>query len=322
MQQGKWVFSLLLLSLLIQSAYAQKADAEFQIWKRFQVEILSGMASVNPFDLNLRADYDTQYLQDQRDYYLTYYPDAAQGRPSDAFNKLKSTFPFSFRFRYKLSRMFSISLGFKYFSKEQDSDVSAQFQWFGQRPYILDYRYSPYVISTRAYSPQLGLHFLFKSGKSLGFEYFLTGGPLFVQCGYSVGVTRLYSRNDRIIDANETSYEIQGKSTGLSLNTGLRINLGIFKGLGLFCEGGYAYQKAKNLSGPGTFTLYKFESLDSKYISDTIEWEKYWGVKEREAFPPLPSNEWEKDDTRVSDFTLDLSGVFLQLGVSFSFSLF
>jgi hypothetical protein len=320
MKRGKWVFSLLLLSLFIQSAYAQHPTAEKKRWYRCQVEIFGGLASLNPSDMNLRADYDTQYLHNQREFHLYYYPDAAQGFPSDEFRKLKSTLPFGFRLRYRLSRMFSISLGFKYFSKEQSSEVSAQYQWVSGRPYILDYQYSPYSLSTRAFTPLLGVHFLFGAGKSFGFEYFLTAGPLFAQCQYLVGITRLYSRDNNVINANETSYEIQGKSTGLSLNTGLRINVGIFRSLGLFCEGGYSYQTASNLSGQGTFIFYRYEDPETKYISDTIEWEGYWGVKETEAHSPLPSNEWEKDDARVSDFRLDLSGMFLQFGISCSFS--
>lgn len=321
MNRSKYVFFLLLLFVIVQSAYSQHTPAEIKRWDRFQVELYGGMASLNPSDMNLRAEYDTQYLQNQREFYLYYYPKKAQGRPSDEFGRIKSTIPLGFRFRYRLSRMFSLSLGFRYFSKEQSSEVSALYQGGSGRPYMLDYQYSPYSLSTRAYTPHLGVHFSFGTVKSIGFEYFLTGGPLFAQCQYLVGVTRLYSRDNNITSANETSYKIQGDSIGLSLNTGMRLNVRIFRKLGLFCEGGYAYQTAKNLKGQGSFVFYRYEDPETKYISDTLEWEGYWGVKETEAHSPLPSNEWEKDDARVSDYTLDLSGVFLQFGISFSFSI-
>jgi|GEM_PF-5434642 len=47
----------------------------------------------------------------------------------------------------------------------------------------------------------------------------------------------------------------------------------------------------------------------------------YWGIKEAFPLAPLPSNEWEKEDPRVRDFVLDLSGAFLRIGISYGFSL-
>jgi hypothetical protein len=95
----------------------------------------------------------------------------------------------------------------------------------------------------------------------------------------------------------------------------------ILRSIQVFCESGYSYQKAKNLHGKGYFTHYFYQDPDTKLLSDELSWEGYWRVKEVQEFPPLPSNEWEKDDPRVREFVLDLSGMFIQIGISFSFSL-
>jgi hypothetical protein len=321
MEKNKIILIFLCVVFAFQSIYAQDSTPEKASWKRFQVEIFGGQLFIDPIDLNLRPEYDKQYLLDRKEFYEYYYPSAQQADPSDEFRKVKSTLPFGFRFRYRLNRNFSLTLGFKHFSKSQSSEVSALFYDYGERPYILDYEYSPYAISTMAYVPFLGVHFSFGGSRPFDFELFLSGGPLFAECQYQVGITRFYSRNESIYRADETSYEIQGNSTGISLDIGGRINLTIVGGIKVFCEGGYSYQRAKNLNGKGNFTYYIFRDPNTKDISDELTWEGYWGVKEIQEFAPLPSNEWEKDDPRVKEFVLDLSGMFIQFGISFSFSL-
>jgi hypothetical protein len=209
----------------------------------------------------------------------------------------------------------------KYFSKNQASNVSTFFYDLGNRPYVLDCEYSPYSISASAFSPLLGVHFLLAEGELVSFELFLSGGPLFADCKYLIVIKRLYARNNNIYRADETSYEIRGSSTGISLDSGARVDVAIKSGFKVFCEGGYSYQPVKNLHGKGNFIYSTYQSLDTKGISDELNWEGYWGVKETESFASFPSNDWEKDDPRVRKFKLDLSGAFLRIGISFSFSL-
>ena len=321
MGKNKIIFIFLFLACTFQCIYAKDSNPDKASWKRFQVEIFGGMSFMDPTDLNLRPEYDKQYLLDRKEYHEYYYPSAQQEDPSDEFRKVKSTLPFGFRLRYRVNRIFSLSVGFKHFSKNQASEVSALYYALGGRPYILNYEYSPYSISTIAYVPFLGVHFSFGRSKLINFELFLSGGPLFAECQYQVGVAQFYSRNNSVYRADETSYEIQGKSTGLSLDTGARINMTIMGSIKAFCEGGYSYQTAKNLHGKGNFIHYIYRDPNTKDVSDELTWEGYWGVKETQEFAPFPSNEWEKDDPRVREFELDLSGMFIQIGISFSFSL-
>lgn len=320
MEKNKIILIIFSIAFAFQSIYAQDSIPEKRRWKRFQVEIFGGLAFMNPTDLNLRPEYDEQYLIHQREFYNYYFPSVQQGTPSDEFRKVKSSLPLGFRFRYRLSRFFSLSLGLKYFSKNKTSQVSAQFRASGDRPYILDYEHSPYSISTSGFSPFLGVHLSFGKMDPISFEVFLSGGPLFAECRYQIGINRQYSRNNSVYSANETSYEIQGNSIGISLNSGARINVGIVDNIKVFFEGGYSYQMAENLHGRGSYIYYIYRDPNTKEVSDDLSWEGYWGVKEIPPYAPLPSNEWEKDDPRVRGFKLDLSGIFLQLGISFTFS--
>jgi hypothetical protein len=321
----------LVFTLVFSNVYAQESEqqeflkaetwAQDKGWKRFQVELFGGWASMNPADLNLRAAYDETYLVNLKDYYTSYYPDLSQGDTMGEFKTVRSSIPFGFRVRYRLSRLISFSLGLKYVSKNQVSDVSAEFQASGGRPHSLQYFFTDYSISAKALIPTLGAHLSFGKSEAVNFEYFLLGGPMFAECGYIIKTDQIYSRYGNVYRMYETAYEASGNSTGLSLETGLRIYAKIMGGLKVYCEGGYAYQKASNLNGPGNFVHYYYLDPNTREVSDNLCWEGYWGVKETEEFPPLPSNEWEKDDERVSDFTLDLSGVFIRVGISFSFSL-
>lgn len=319
--KNKYFPFLALIFLLLGNVSAQDTEHEDKSWKRFQIEITGGLASVNPSDLNLRADYDRQYLVRQKEYYSYYFPAVEQGVGVSDFRKIKSTFPFGFRFKYRISRAFSLSLGFKYFSKSETSEANARFHDMSTQSYSLDFSYSPYTLSISGFAPLLGVHFLIKTMNFLDFELFLSGGPLFAKCRYLIGDTRLYSRSNSVYRAQETSYEIDGKSTGISLNTGARIYAGIIGNLKFFCEGGYSYQKAKNLQGQGKFIYYRYVDPSRKEIFGESDWEGFWGIKETQEYAPLPSNEWEKNDQRVSDFNLDLSGLFFHIGFSFDFSL-
>lgn len=321
MEKNKIILIFLFLIFISQSISAQDPIPGKTSWKRLQVEIYGGQLFMDPTDLNLRPEYDKQYILDRKEFYEYYYPSAHQEDPSGEFRKVKSALPFGFRFKYIFNRIFSLSLGFKHFSKSRSSAVSALYYATGDRPHVLDYEFSPYAISTSGSVPFLGVHFSFGKGRLLNFELFLSGGPLFAECKYQVGIARFYSRNNSVYRAEESSYEVKGNSTGISLDTGIRINMKIRHDFRVFCEGGYSYQKAKDLDGKGNLKYYVYQDPNNKFLSDELTWEGYWGVKEVQELAPLPSNEWKKDDPRVREFLLDLSGMFIQIGVSYSFSL-
>jgi hypothetical protein len=136
-----------------------------------------------------------------------------------------------------------------------------------------------------------------------------------------IGITRLYSRNNQVFRAHETSYEIKGKSTGVALMAGSRVNFSILRKFKIFCEAGYSYQTAKDVYGQGNFIYYRYLDSNRKEVADEINWEGFWGIKEAQGSPPFPSNEWEKNDSRVRAFKLSLSGLFVHIGISFKFSL-
>ena len=315
------VFCMILIMTNWGNTRTQYPDQAKKTLPKFQIELFSGLATLNPSDLNLRPEYDRTYLEYQEDFYSHYDPYSQPVHDPYDFRKITSAFPYGFRLKYHLTPRLALSLGFRSFSREQKSDVTAEFNDMNYRRYILEYNFSPYSLSASAYAPLMGVHFLAARTKYFDLELFFSGGPLFSECRYLISTSRFYSRSGQVISANETVYEITGKSTGVALNAGSRVNVKIMGNLSVFCEGGYAYQTAKNLKGAGELTYYRYTSPDTKEMSGELQWEGYWGIKDTMEFPPLPSNEWEKDDDRVGDFKLDLSGFFLQIGISFGFSL-
>jgi hypothetical protein len=114
--------------------------------------------------------------------------------------------------------------------------------------------------------------------------------------------------------------EEKGKGTGFSLEGGARMNLNIGKNFALFLEGGYAYQAANKISGPG-YQTYNYE---------TERWEGDWGIKELykddqwgSRYFQLPSNSWGTEEDyvyyKIRDFNLDLSGFRVKIGISYRF---
>lgn len=289
--------------------------------KRLSVEIFGGALLLNPGDLNLRAVYDRRYLENQRDFSNLYSPIPQTDTANGDFHQIRSALPLGLRLKVWLSGRWAFSLGFKYMNTDQVSSVTAQYQDYGSRPLLVDYCFSPYSISTSGFSPLLGAHFQLWKNSRLDLELFFAGGPLFADCRYSIGTKRTYSQYGRISSINETLYEIDGRSTGIALEAGIHLNVEVLRNIRVFCEGGYAYQKAKNLRGEGRIDYYQYWDPVTRQLSDRLEWEGYWGVKEAAPLAPLPSNEWEKHDDRVRDFSLDLSGSFLRVGISVAFSL-
>lgn len=295
----------------------QSAEKE----KHLAVEVYGGALLLNPGDLNLRAAYDRLYLENLREFSNLYAPIPQADDAAGEFHQIRSALPLGFRLKVWLSERWALSLGFKYMKKDQVSNVTAQYQDYGSRPLMVDYSFSPYSISTSGFSPLLGVHYQLWKSSRLDLDLFLTGGPLFAGCRYSIGVKRVYSRNGQISSANETQYEIDGRSTGIALETGIHLKVDVLRNIRVFCEGGYSYQKAKNLKGEGRFDYYLYRDPLTRQLSDQLEWEGYWGIKEAAPLAPLPSNEWDKHDDRVRAFSLDLSGAFLRVGISIAFSL-
>jgi len=300
---------------------------------RFQVEFFGGFSTLNPADLNLRSQYETEhrefldyrYMNMKNAGELLFYSRDTEG----VFEKIKNAIPRGFRFKYFLSNSIAISLGFSYISREKTSHVTHRYTIDDienniNRHYVVDFETSPFTLSAAGYIPAIGIHMSKKLTRSVDIEGFLAGGPLFARCSYYVDYQSAPLSDEGVIVDKEYwdvgVIEEKGKGTGLSLEGGVRMNLKIGENFAFFLEGGYAYQAANKLSGPGYSTL--------NY--ETRTWEGVWGIKEAfkdgqwgSRYFQLPSNSWDvkKDYVyyKIGNFHLDLSGFRMKIGISYRF---
>jgi len=300
-----------------------------KIKERFQVEFFGGFSTLNPADLNLRAqldeefikfNYDDRYAFEKEYGNIVSYAKEMEGK----FVRIKHAMPLGFRLKYLLNQSIAISLGFEYLSKNQSSDIRFQYSIvdsvLGQ--YVEEREISPFTLSAEGYIPSIGIHYEKKITPSIGIEGFLTGGPLFANCTYFLDYRSAPIADDRpIVElAGWGEIEEKGKGTGVALDGGIRINVDIGRNFGLFLEGGYTFQVVNKLSGPGSHI----------YNYDTREWEGEWGIKEifverawGNIYYQLPSNSWETESEdkyyKIRDFKLDLSGFRIKIGISYRF---
>ncbi len=314
----------------VPSLYASESEA-----KKFQIDLYGGFSMLNPADLNTRAEFDQNYerffTEDRHRGYQSFFGDYYNysGQINGEFKEIKSALPVAIRFRYYLKPSISVSLGFKYLSKTQDSQVNHQYdvRWINPDGVFFYDESStatennPYTLSVKGYVPMVGIHFKVAEIRSIKLEVYMAGGPLFARCGFA------RQRNSRRSDSygywyeQTLSYEIQGKGTGIALETGLHANINIVKTINLFIEGGYSYQRVGEISGPGSSET-EFRDLNSIGYSESSSWQGPWAMVQGSYnrnwgnMPyRFPSNEYGTDG--FSDFKVDLSGFQIRIGVSF-----
>ncbi|MFZ2054526.1 MAG: hypothetical protein WAU81_10040 [Candidatus Aminicenantales bacterium] len=322
-----------LLGALLLAAPAVWASPENG--KKLQIEIFGGFSTLNPKDLNGRAEYDRLYEDFYTELRYGYYHDAYgnsvaySGQVDGEFNKIKQALPVGMRLKYELGPALSVSLGFKYLSNRRDSRVTYQYdvrqvdpdgvQFYDE--FSLFQENGPYSISAKAYIPMVGVHYKLGKIRSFNLEAFLAAGPMFAECDF---MRRRYASSldsyDYLTEL-DSSLEMKGKGTGLALEAGLQINVKVFKHLYLLMEGGYAYQIAGRVSGPGSAETATRDSNSDGY-TDSAAWDGHWTMVEGYL-----ENEWgrfpyayptgQPGTGNTPNFKLDLSGAQIRLGLSF-----
>ena len=311
------------------------AQASQQGEKKFQIELYGGYSSLNPKDLNRRPEFDHLYEDYYTEMRYAFYHSALgdfvtySGQVDGAFNKIKHALPAGIRVKYELNPVLSVSLGFKYLSNRQKSQVTYQYDILAVDPDSLQFydefslfrENSPYSISVEAYIPLLGIHYKFGKIRAFSLEAYLAAGPMFARCDfmrqrYSSSVDSYDYQVEEISD-----FEIEGKGMGLALDAGLQAGIKMAKGVYFLVEGGYSFQSAGKISGPGsTETTYR-DSNSSGY-TESGAWEGTWAVvgssfnSEWGNVPySYPTNQYGARG--LADFKLDLSGFQLRVGFSF-----
>jgi hypothetical protein len=322
-----------LLGAVLLAAPAMRASQEDG--KKLQLELFGGFSTLNPKDLNGRAEYDQLYEDFYTELRYSYYRGnygnfvTYSGQVDGEFNKIKQGLPIGLRLKYELTPALSVSLGFKYLSSRQDSQVTYQYdvrlvapdavQFYDE--FILFQENSPYSISVKAYVPMVGIHYKLGQIRCLNLEGFLAAGPMFASCEF---MRRRYANSldsYEYLTEQDSSLEMKGSGTGLILEAGLQVNLKLVKNIYLLVEGGYAYQMAWNIEGPGSAETTTRDSNMDGY-TDSAAWDGRWTMVEGYL-----ENEWgrfpysyptgQPGTGNAPDFRLDLSGAQVRLGLSF-----
>jgi hypothetical protein len=304
--------------------------------KKIQLELYGGFSTLNPGDLNHRVDYDMireEFLNELKYKYYDLllgdnftYSTQVEGE----LKRIKNALPFGLRLRYSLNSSLSLSIGFQYLSKRQDSRVAYRYEVRSLNPDDIFYydefsassESSPYSLSVKGYAPMIGIHYKIKASRFLEFEAYFTTGILFVECSYARQHRYKKSNSYGYWYEQNVSYEIKGKGKGYSNDIGIRINLDVAKNFDLFIETGFSSHAASNISGPGKKETV-FNEVNSSGFTETTSWEGTWDVVGWTFTRPwgylntyYPSNEYS---TSYRSFVLDLSGFQVRMGISFKF---
>jgi hypothetical protein len=305
-------------------------EVKFQRDMRWRIELFGGFSRISPQDLNLRATFDGMYGSFYGEDLFQYQVDRGQiqsfvkTNEGGNANYLRHSIPIGIRLRYGITTWFDISFGFTYFTGARESRFKNTFELVendGTTALYTDELLN-YSLTARGYIPNVGIHLGKKISSLLRLEAFFSGGPLFAECSYAmdwVSGWPLSDSNGDFGNLQEGFLEETGKGTGLALQAGIKIDFNFAKRYGLFLEGGYAYQKVSDISGPGTRSL----------PSHRETWEGDWAMKQDIRARPWgtahflwPSNGWDFFEGtwwRARDFELDLSGFQVKVGLYFRF---
>lgn len=299
--------------------------------KRFQLELYGGFSSLNPVDLNLRAEAETIstkfFREDKYNWWKSYghIADFYQDK-NGKFEQITHGLPFGIRLKYYLGKHFSLSLGLKYISRTQTSKVINHYTIAENSgyTYVQKHEKFPYILQARAISPLLGLHYERQLSQRVGWEAFVAVGPLFAECLYSFDsyIEMPYEEaaiSDTsgfiVLNTYRRFLEEKGRGTGYSSEICARLNIDIGKKFGLFLETGYAFQVLQDPEGPSR------EIINGQ----TVTWKGKWGVKQisepyywGNVYYQYPSNYWQNEHLSyyLRDFDLNLSGFQLRIGIS------
>ncbi len=330
------VFNLRLVGLLgVMLLAAPALLASQENGKKLQVEVFGGFSALNPKDLNGRVEYDRLYEDFNTELRYGYYHDTYgdfvtySGRVDGEFNEIKHALPFGLRLKYDLTPVLSVSLGFKYLSNKRDSRATYRYdvrviapdsvQFYDE--FTLFQENQPYSISVEAAVPMVGVHYKLGKIRALNFEAFLAAGPMFAKCEF---MRRRYASSldsYEYLTEQDSSVEMKGTGTGLALEAGLQVNLRLVNHVYMLMEGGYAYQSAWGIKGPGSAETTIRDSNMAGYTESTA-WDGKWTMVEGYL-----ENEWgryryayptgQPRTGNAADFKLNLSGAQIRLGLSF-----
>lgn len=305
---------------------------------KFRVEIFGGISSLSPSDLNQHADYYNQWLhyytESRYQFMHSVFGDnyTYSGSIQGELKRISNGFPFGMRVKYAISRSLSLSLGFQYISRKEESNAASDYnlnvalQDNPAFPTIYNEKrfFSNHTLFVEGYSPTIGIHLSIKKSRVFHLEAYAAGGPLFGKCELAFMNERLQAYQNGFWRGSELYQRIDGSGTGLALEVGAQLYFSITKRLEFFIEGSYAYMRVKELTGDG-FYQYRNKDANAQENIQEIYWSGTWGLYEDSY-----TNSWGEFNretpalyadgtTHIPGFQLDLSGFRVKAGLSFRF---
>jgi hypothetical protein len=324
---------IVLLSMSVPGAWAQDAvpgeTVPDRSWeeRRYVIEGYGGLASAAATDLNRLHSYDQQVQQHMYDSQLDVLRNSGQiaswDREQDGeTSQVDGSWSLGVRVKRRQNATLAFSLGLQFLTAGGSNDARSQYtrQEHGGDQRIEELSYSPYTLSAKGWAPLVGIHLGRPLGRKLALEGFLTGGPLFADFEYVANWSYVFSMQGP--NMNGVVYETaggldgSGEGTGVAAELGVKLRYRVADSFAVFAEAGYAYQKVKGLSGPGS----------QLRGGERVAWEGEWAITEDRITAPWgsvdlerPTNDWPEGSTdgRLGDFDLDLSGFRLTIGFSF-----
>lgn len=304
---------------------------------KLKLEFFGGYSVLNPDDLNTQADYYDEYYNwyygSQYEYYRSSHESYFQYNESKngKFKKIENVFPLGVRIKFHATSKLAFSLAFQYIAKEVTSSVEYQYKVRSAIPddpqFVDDHTrsldFSPFSLSIKGYVPLLGVHYTIPLARSFHLEVFVTGGILFASYRYLNEYTSRYSNSYEYWSETVRKDDYEGKGNGFTTGAGMRAEFYVLKNIGLFIEGKYAFQRAGQIFGSGTYDYCYKDSNAPEIGEPTLSWESYWGLSSvslRREWGDFSGNRLssfsEKTDPPVKDFHLDLSGLQIRIGLS------
>jgi hypothetical protein len=295
----------------------------------FQLEWMGGISLGGPGDLNLLVQYDKALQDLEYDQYIQYQQDAGwitgwQKTTDGGRGEITHGIPFGLRVRYNLNERIAFSLGVHYLtlgrSREFTHEYDLEYGTYPNRSYRLTH--SPYRVTANGFSPLAGIHYKHKFTDTLGVEGYFTLGPVVANCKYEdVQLFEwLYkgSGDPYVLWDQKRELKELGTGTGIAINAGARLNVALHPKWDIFVEAGYHFRMITRLTGLGYQEIDSFaQSWNGRWIlvEETITTD--WGEITR-RFPTNASEDWP-DEQVVGDFSLNLSGFQISVGLSFKF---
>ncbi len=318
----KSVIISILLSLFIYNPLNLKGEKKEGLF----LDAYYGYSFINPGDLNANANYLREYYHYYnslyRDTYNNAYSMATPLEVDGTIKDLKHKNIFGGRLKYyfssesKLSR-WAISLGFKYFSSfsRSSSELEYDIDNFYYGAYQLKRKTDLFRLYIEGYVPNISVHYSILNSRVFSLEAFISGGVIFGACGsfdqYNYQKTEDTGniRNTEIIKIND------GNGTGFAGEAGLKLEVNISKSLGIFLEGGYILQKINKISGDAIYIRNNKDSNSDGYTTH-FNWSGDWVIEENTFGNRHDIYHGGLDQNSISDFSLDLSGFHLKIGIS------